>query len=161
MNYLFLIAGLVGILVTAGFVYQWLGSHYDQKRFASAGRFVTIGNRQRLYLLEMGSGEATVLFESGIAATNLNWLHIQQKVSRFASTASYDRSGLGWSSPCHTARTPSNIAEELHKMLSEAGIKPPYVLVGHSFGGLVMRKFALLYPQEVSSLILVDPVRAG
>ncbi len=159
MNYLFLIAGLVGILVTAGFVYQWLGSHYDQKRFASAGRFVTIGNRQRLYLLEMGSGEATVLFESGIAATNLNWLHIQQKVSRFASTASYDRSGLGWSSPCHTARTPSNIAEELHKMLSEAGIKPPYVLVGHSFGGLVMRKFALLYPQEVSSLILVDPMR--
>lgn len=159
MVYFFSIAGLVVTLVAAGFLYQWLGSHYDLKRFASVGRFVEIGNGQRLYLLEKGSGEATVLFESGIAATNLNWFHIQEKVSRFAGTASYDRGGLGWSSPCRTARTPSHIAEELHELLNEAGIKPPYILVGHSFGGLVMRKFALLYPQEVSSIILVDPMR--
>lgn len=159
MYYFLSITGLVGALVGAGFIYQWLGSHYDRKRFASAGRWIELGNGQRLYLLEKGSGEATVLFESGIAATNLNWFHIQEKVSRFASTASYDRGGLGWSSPCRTARTPGNIAAELNELLNEAGIKPPYILVGHSFGGLVMRKFALLYPEQVSSLILVDPMR--
>jgi pimeloyl-ACP methyl ester carboxylesterase len=159
MYYLLSITGLAGTLVTAGFLYQWFGSRNDRKRFTSAGRWVEICNGQRLYLLEKGSGEATVLFESGIAATNLNWFHIQEKVSRFASTASYDRGGLGWSSPCRTARTPSNIVVELHELLNEAGIKPPYILVGHSFGGLVMRKFALSYPEEVSSLILVDPMR--
>jgi pimeloyl-ACP methyl ester carboxylesterase len=100
-----------------------------------------------------------VLFEAGIAATNLNWFHIQETVSRFTGTASYDRSGLGWSSPCRTARTPGNIAVELHAMLQHAGIKPPYILVGHSFGGLVMRRYALLYPEDVASVLLVDPMR--
>ena len=57
-----------------------------------------------------------MLFESGIAATNLNWFHIQEQVSRIATTASYDRGGLGWSSPCRTARTPGNIAAELHRV---------------------------------------------
>ena len=159
MHYLLLIIGLAGTLIAAGFLYQWLGSRNDRRRFTNNGRWVQIGNGQRLYLIEKGSGEATVLFESGIAATYLNWFHIQEKVSSFASTASYDRGGLGWSSPCRTVRTPGNIAEELHELLKEAGIKPPYILVGHSFGGLVMRKFALLYPEEVSSMILVDPMR--
>jgi pimeloyl-ACP methyl ester carboxylesterase len=159
MYYLLSITGLAGTLATTGFLYQWFGSRSDRKRFARAGRWVKIGKGRRLYLLEKGSGEATVLFEAGIAATNLNWFHIQEKVSRFASTASYDRCGLGWSSPCLTVRTPGNIATELHEMLKCAGIKPPYILVGHSFGGLVMRKYALLYPQEVSSVILVDPMR--
>jgi len=159
MYYFLSITGLAGALVATGFLYQLLGSRYDRRRFTNAGRWVELGNGQRLYLLEKGSGESTVLFESGIAATNLNWFHIQEKVALFASTASYDRGGLGWSSPCRTTRTPGNIALELHELLNEAGIKPPYILVGHSFGGLVMRKFALLYPQDVSSIILVDPMR--
>jgi pimeloyl-ACP methyl ester carboxylesterase len=159
MHYILLIPGVAAALVAAGFLYQWIGSYYDRLRYARGGRWIDIGGRCRLYLLEKGSGGATVLFESGIAATNLNWFHIQEKVSRFATTASYDRGGLGWSSPCRTPRTPGNIATELHELLSGAGIKPPYILVGHSFGGLVMRRFALLYPEEVTSIVLVDPMR--
>ena len=140
MYYLLSIPGSMAALVAAGFLYQWLGSHYDRLRYATKGRWINIGNGRRLYLLKKGSGGATVLFESGIAATTLNWSHIQEKVSRFATTVSYDRSGLGWSSPCRTARTPGNIAVELHELLKGAGIKPPYILVGHSFGGLVMRR---------------------
>ncbi len=110
-------------------------------------------------MVEKGSGDPTVLFEAGIAATNLNWLHIQEPVSCFTATVSYDRGGLGWSSPARTARTPANIAAELHQLLENASVKPPYILVGHSFGGLVMRRFALNYPAEVDGMVLVDPMR--
>jgi pimeloyl-ACP methyl ester carboxylesterase len=159
MVYLLWISSFAAALIAVGVSYQWLGSHYDRRRYASEGRWIDIGEGRRLYLLEKGSGGTTVLFESGIAATNLNWCHIQEKVSIFSTTASYDRGGLGWSSPCRSPRTPINIASELHTMLNGAGIKPPYILVGHSFGGLVMRRFALLYPEEVTSIILVDPMR--
>ena len=159
MPLLLSILALIAALLTAGVVYQRLGERSDRRRYTGDGRWIDIGGKRRLYLVEKGSSGPTVIFEAGIAATNLNWFHIQEAVSRFASTASYDRGGLGWSSPARTARTPSNIAAELHQLLEGAGIKPPYILVGHSFGGLVMRRFALDYPEEVSGIVLVDPMR--
>jgi pimeloyl-ACP methyl ester carboxylesterase len=145
--------------VAIGSLYQRIGSRRDIKRLAGNGRWIKIGPGISLYLLEKGSGGPTVVFESGIAATNLNWRHIQETVSGFTHTASYDRAGLGWSSPAKTARTPANVAQELHSMLEAAGIKPPLILVGHSFGGLVMRRYAQLFPKDVAGLVLVDPMR--
>jgi len=146
-------------LVATGFLYQFFGARRDRRLYAGLGRWIDIGDGRKLYLIEKGAGGPTVLFESGIAATNLNWFHVQEIVSQFTYTASYDRGGLGWSSPNRTARTPGNIALELHAMLEGAEIKPPYILVGHSFGGLVMRRYALLYPEDVASVLLVDPMR--
>ncbi len=159
MNIFLWIIGSTAALIGTGFLYQKIGGHCDRLRFAGSGRWVTIGRKCKLYLLEKGTGGPTVIFEAGIAATNLNWCHVQDSVSRFTGTASYDRGGLGWSSPSRTTRTPGNIAVELHDMLHVAGIEPPYILVGHSFGGLVMRRFALLYPEDVASILLVDPMR--
>lgn len=153
------IALIVAAVLAAGMLYQLLGSRRDVRAYTTTGRWIPIGRRSRLYVLEAGSGEPTVLFEAGIGATNLNWRHIQESVAQFTGTASYDRGGLGWSSPCLTARTPGNIAAELHEMLERGGIKPPYVLVGHSFGGLVMRRYALDYPEQVAGMVLVDPMR--
>ena len=159
MHLLLWIASSTVALIALGFLYQCIGGHRDRLRFAGPGRSVTVENGCRFYLLEKGTGGPTVLFEAGIAATNLNWFHIQERVAGFTSTASYDRSGLGWSSPSRTPRTPGNIAEELHNLLQCAQIKPPYILVGHSFGGLVMRRFAVLYPEDVAGVVLVDPMR--
>jgi pimeloyl-ACP methyl ester carboxylesterase len=146
-------------LFFAGFLYQSIGGRRDRLRYGKPGRMVTIGRGCKMYLLEKGSGSPTVLFESGIAATNLNWFQVQENVARFTATASYDRIGLGWSSPSHSERTPGNITMELHDLLQCANVKRPLILVGHSFGGLVMRRYALLFPEEVAGMVLVDPMR--
>src|SRR5579863_1391300 len=150
---------IVGTVLVAGFLYQLIGASRDRRRYTGPGRWIEIDRGGKLYVVEKGSGGPAVLFEAGIAATTLNWHHIQENVSRFTSTAAYDRSGLGWSTPCRTARIPSNIAAELHTMLQSAGIKPPYILVGHSFGGLVVRRYAVSYPEDVAGVVLVDPMR--
>jgi pimeloyl-ACP methyl ester carboxylesterase len=149
----------IAILVVLGCVYQSLGGQRDRRRYAGAGRWVRTKSGSNLYLLEQGDGGPTVVFESGIGATNLNWRSVQRTVSKFTATASYDRAGLGFSSPCRSARTPANIVSELHEMLRQANIKPPFILVGHSFGGLVVRRYALRYPEEVAGVVLVDPMR--
>ncbi len=146
-------------LLLAGVLYQSIAGWRDRRLYSRSGRYVTLGNGSRLYLLEEGQGGPTVLFEAGIAATNLNWRIVQQAVAGFTGTVSYDRAGLGWSSHGRTRRTPSNIAAELHELIGRAGLRPPFILVGHSFGGLVMRRYALLYPEEVAGVILVDPMR--
>ena len=152
-----LFASMIPVL---GLLYQWFGSQYDRKRFLLLGRLVDIGERRRLFMMEMGGGLGpSVIFESGIGSTSQNWIKIQESVSEFAHTVSYDRLGLGWSTAAVSERIPSKVVEELRAMLQAAGIAPPYLLVGHSFGGLVVRYFAAAYPDEVVGALLVDAMR--
>ena len=153
------IVAFAGVVLASGVLYQWIGGWRDRRRFTASGRWVTIGDGSKLYLFEMGEGEPTVLFEAGFGATHLNWRGIQKAIAESALTVAYDRCGLGWSSRCRTPRIPGNISAELHQMLHRAGRKPPFILVGHSFGGLVMRRYALLYPDEVAGVVLIDPMR--
>ncbi len=151
---------LVPILLILGVLYQWVGARYDRRRFLPLGRLVHIGKRRQLFMMEMGDGPGpSVIFESGIGATSQNWARIQESVSEFAHTVSYDRLGLGWSTPAVSERIPSKVVEELRAMLQAAGIAPPYLLVGHSFGGLVVRYFAAEFPEEVAGAVLVDAMR--
>ncbi len=168
---LWLFALLPVLLLIVGWAYQWIGERRDRRRYLDRGRMIDLGDGRQTYISEMGpdrrlnsvDGAApapTVIFESGIAATSQNWLQVQEQVAGYARAVSYDRGGLGWSSACASARTPTNIARELRHTLRQAGIPGPYVLVGHSFGGLVVRRYAALYPGEVAGVVLVDPMRA-
>lgn len=153
------IAILILVLPVLGFLYQNAAEFRDRRLYSRAGRYVTLANGCSLYLREMGSGGPTVIFEAGIGASSLNWRRIQEAIAQSTATVAYDRAGLGWSSPARTPRTPANVAAELEEMLLRAGIQTPYVLVGHSFGGLVIRRYSLLHPEKVAGVALVDPMR--
>jgi pimeloyl-ACP methyl ester carboxylesterase len=104
-----------------------------------------------------GSGPRTVIFESGLGDTLDVWRKVQPRVAAgCARTVSYDRAGYSGSDPALSARDAVNIVAELRAALARRGIRPPYVLVGHSLGGLYMQYFARNYPREVAGLVLVD-----
>ncbi|MEO8434180.1 MAG: alpha/beta fold hydrolase [Pyrinomonadaceae bacterium] len=98
-----------------------------------------------------------VILEGGFGAGIASWTTVQAEIAKFAQVVSYDRAGLGQSEPGPKPRSAKQIALELHQALQAAGIKPPYVLVGHSFGGPYIRVFANMYPREVAGMVLIDP----
>lgn len=117
---------------------------------------VDIGGHS-LNLLIGGQGSPAVVFEGGFGAGIASWSTVQKEVAAFARTVSYDRAGLGQSELGPKPRSAKQIATELHTALEKAGVKPPYLLVGHSFGGIYVRVFAEMYPKEVVGMVLLDP----
>lgn len=110
-----------------------------------------------LQLLVGGQGSPAVIFEGGFGTGIASWSRVQKDVAAFTQTVSYDRAGLGQSDLGPRPRSAKQIATELHAALQKSGIKPPYVMVGHSFGGIYVRVFADMYPNEVVGMVLIDP----
>ena len=123
----------------------------------SVGRIVNIGG-ERLYLDCRGSGSPAVLLEAGAGDFSVVWALVQGRVAEFTRVCSYDRGGYLWSDPGQRPRTYAQLALELRTALDQTGVRPPYVFVGQSYGGLVVRGFAKRYPREVSGMVLVDAV---
>jgi pimeloyl-ACP methyl ester carboxylesterase len=110
-----------------------------------------------LNMLIGGAGTPAVIFEGGFGAGIASWSSVQKDIAGFTRTASYDRAGLNQSELGPKPRSAKQIALELHAALQKAGIAPPYVFVGHSFGGIYVRVFADMYPKEVAGMVLIDP----
>ncbi|MEO8711531.1 MAG: alpha/beta hydrolase [Parafilimonas sp.] len=113
----------------------------------------------KLHLNIQGNGTPTVIFENGTADFSFIWTLVQPEVAKFTKTVSYDRAGYAWSEPGPMPRTSKQICFELHTALMNAGIKPPYILVGQSFGGFIVRAFARYYPKEVMGIVLVEAIQ--
>lgn len=111
----------------------------------------------RLHINCQGAGTPAVVFDAALGASSVSWTLVQPAVAAVTRACSYDRAGMGWSDAGPLPRTAGRIAGELHALLQAAGVSPPYVLVGHSFGGFVMRIFATRYPDEAAGLVLIDP----
>lgn len=120
------------------------------------GRLIDLGTH-RLHLRCEGDGTPAVVFEAALGASSLSWILVQPAVARVTRACSYDRAGFGWSEPGPPPRTAGRLAAELYALLDRAGVPGPYILVGHSFGGLVARLFAARHADEVAGMILIEP----
>jgi pimeloyl-ACP methyl ester carboxylesterase len=128
----------------------------DQKaKYPPPGIMVDVGG-YRLHIFCEGAGSPTVIMESGLGDPSLDWELVRPEVVKITRTCVYDRAGLGWSDLSPQPRTAENIVEELHTLLTNAGIAGPYVLVGHSIGGAYVRLYAHKYPESVAGMVLVD-----
>ncbi|MGH8182798.1 MAG: alpha/beta hydrolase [Rhodanobacteraceae bacterium] len=125
--------------------------------YITPARLVDIGGR-RVNIYCVGHGSPTVVFDAGLGDQIRAWAIVQPAVSKVTRACSYDRAGLGFSDPSGRPGTAANAVDDLRRLLVAASVKPPYVLVGHSLGGMYMQLFADLHRSEVAGMVLVDPV---
>ena len=153
--------GLLGLLIllvalpVLGFIYETIMRAGDAQRYPPPGQMVNVDGHQ-MHILCTGEGSPTVILEAGANDYSLTWSRLQPVLSQSNRVCSYDRAGYGWSDPGPEPRNPQQIATELHKLLAEAGIAAPYVMVGHSNGGKFVRMYASIYPNEVAGVVLED-----
>lgn len=145
----------LGLLALAGATYQALATAIDRRRFPPPGRLIDVGGH-RLHIDCAGDGRPTVVVSAAGAGSPLDWGQVKDAVAGFTRICVHDRAGSGWSDSGPPPRTSARVAGELHTLLRNAGIEPPYVLVGHSISGLHMRQYIAQYPDEIAGLVLVD-----
>lgn len=126
--------------------------------FISPNRLVDIGGGRKMNLHCIGEGSPTVIFEAGLDDQSRAWATVQPIIAEQTRTCSYDRAGFGFSDLSHRDGNGANAVDDLHRLLTAASIAPPYVLVGHSMGGMYVRQYADAYLSEVVGMVLVDPV---
>ena len=148
--------GVVAVLaLVAGTSYQDLANRRDLNTHPAPGQLVDIGGH-RLHLWCTGEGSPVVVLEAGAGGSSLQWNRVQPEVARTTRVCAYDRGGLGWSDLGPTPRSAARIIDELHILLATAGVSGPYILTGHSAGGLYMRLYASTYPTDVAGMVLVE-----
>lgn len=159
MTILIGIVVLVVILLMIGALFEIISTQQSKQRYKTPpGKLVDVGGHQ-LHIHSMGEkrpNQSVVVLEAGVASNSLDWQKVQPKIAEFAQVVTYDRAGYGWSEKGDDPRSPQQIVTELHTLLHNAGIESPYVMVGHSFGGIYVRLFAETYPDDVVGLILVE-----
>jgi pimeloyl-ACP methyl ester carboxylesterase len=143
------------LLAITGAIYQSISIARDRRDYPMPGQLIDVG-AYRMHIDCMGRGTPTVILDSGLGDSYISWRKVQPHIARFTRVCSYDRAGLGYSDSSPRPRTSKDFAQELHILLHNAGIIPPYILAGHSMGGFDVRLYASLYRSEVAGMVLVD-----
>ena len=146
---------LLVLIPASGIVFQRLSTYFESQRFSPSGRLYEV-NGHMMHLSCAGSGRPTVVLESGLLHDSRDWLLVEPLVANFARVCSYDRAGYGWSDYRSGPRDAAAISDELAALMAEGDETPPFILVGHSLGGIFVRQFALRHPGTVVGMIFVD-----
>lgn len=125
--------------------------------FAKPHQLVDVGSGRKMNVYCSGRGAPTVVFDSPSGEAGWNWFKVQPEVARHTRACVFDRAGLGFGDPAKRPNSAENVAEDLHKLLAGAGVKPPYVMVGNSLGGANVQVYTYRYPADVKGLVLVEP----
>jgi pimeloyl-ACP methyl ester carboxylesterase len=143
------------VLALAGAIYQAIATERAERAYPPPGEMVDVGGYS-LHINCVGQGSPTVVLDGGSGEMSAQWVWVQREVSDTTLVCAYDRAGMGWSEMGPQPRDAKQISSELHALLTKADIEGPYVLVGHSFGGLYMQTYAARYPEEVAAVSLVE-----
>src|SRR5688572_11487102 len=146
----------VSLLAAVGGGYETVREAQDKDAFAMPGQLIDVGGH-KLHISCTGSGSPTVILEAGLGEPGVmmsGW--IQPSVATTTQVCVYDRAGKGWSEPAETPKDGLAIATDLHMLLSRARVDGPYVLVGHSSGGVYVQVYAARYPEQVAGMVLLD-----
>lgn len=128
--------------------------------FSPPGKMVDVGG-YKLHLCNRGSGGPVSIIDYDLYSMSPDWQHVQEEISKFTQSVTYDRAGIAWSKKSPFPRSSQHMVQELHTLLHNAKIPPPYILVGHGSGGLNVQLYATSYPEEVLGLVLVDSLHAN
>lgn len=150
-----IILGAAVLFLGGTFLYEKFSSSKAKERYPHPGIMADAGG-YKLHLVKKGSGSPTLLFESGTGAPASYWKKVVSKLPDDVTVVTYDRAGYGWSGKHVTKRTGNNIAAELHTALKNAKIEGPYILIGHSMGGMYARQFQKQFEDEVTGMMLLD-----
>ncbi|HTR00468.1 MAG TPA: alpha/beta hydrolase [Candidatus Acidoferrum sp.] len=142
-------------LLGFGWLSRVLAENRERLTSVPPGELVDIGGR-RLHMMKRGSGGPTVVIESGGASSSAMWWPLQDALADTCCVVSYDRAGLGWSDAAPLPRTMEQRVDDLEALLHCAGITPPCVLVGLSYGGPLIRLYAKRHPDRVAGLVFID-----
>jgi pimeloyl-ACP methyl ester carboxylesterase len=154
------LAGLLVVLMAVGAIYQAAASASDLKKYPVTGKLYNIGDYS-LNLNCTGTGSPTVVLEAGSGTPGLTWAPVQREIEKSMRVCSYDRAGYGYSELARGPLSPQQVASDLHALLKAANVPAPYIMVGHSAGGVYVRAYASRYPSEVSGMVLVDSSHEG
>lgn len=150
-----LLATLTALTLLGAALYEHIGAWRDRRVLKQVGGSVDIGGRT-LNIHCAGQGSPTVIFASARTAPGYIWTPTERRVAEFTRACWYDRADLGWSDPGPDPAWGDAAARDLHLLVRNAGLAPPFVLVGHSFGGHVIRLYHQAYPGEVSGMVFAD-----
>lgn len=150
------VLALLALPLTAGLVYELASRVAAENRYSPDGEIIDVGGH-RLHMLRKGSGGPTVVFESGLDSFgHLSWYKVEEIVSRFSTTVSYDRAGLLWSERGSSPKTSESMADDLAALLHNGGFTKPYIIVGHSIAGITLREFIARNSDDIAGIVLVD-----
>lgn len=146
---------LIAVVILAGCAYQSIAESNAARAYPPPGNLIDVGG-YKLHLYCIGEGAPTVILDAAFPAQVSNWIWVQPQIAKTTRVCAYDRAGHGWSDPGPEPRDAQQHARELKTLLEKANEQGPFVLVGHSLGGLYVREFADMFPDQVAGMALIE-----